>query len=203
MTYTCSDSFIDKHRDINIHDDWYDGVFEDFKMICKILGIDLNEQEPSFSGFCSQGDGASWTGQYRAIGGWLSAPANVTYDLAPAEIREHAPQDEELHRIADELCLLARIYGPVYAVVRRHGNHYVHSSAMRLDEWSYYDEQIDMDDVAEEIIDLIETTLKDLFRALADWLYKSLEESYDHLTSDDVVKESLEANEIYEEEDAQ
>ena len=202
MTYTCSDSFIDKHRDINIHEEWYDGVYEDFKMICEILGIDLDEQEPSFSGFCSQGDGASWTGQYRAIRGWVSAPAVVTYDLAPAKIREHAPQDEELHRIADELCLLARIYGPVYAVVGRSSIHYVHSSTMRLDEWSYYDEEIDMDEVPEEIIDLIETTLKDLFKALADWLYKRLEAEYDGLRSDDAVKESLEANEIYEEEDA-
>ena len=200
MTYTCSDSFIDEHRDINTHDDWYDGVYEDFKMICEILGIDLDEQEPSFSGFCSQGDGASWTGQYRAQSGW--SPAVPTYDLAPAKMREHAPQDEELHRIADELCLLARIYGPVYAVVGRSGGHYVHSNMMCLDQWSYFDEDVDQDDVAEEILELIETTLKDLFVDLADWLYKSLEGEYDDLRSDDAVKESLEANDIYEEEDA-
>jgi hypothetical protein len=202
MTYTCSDSFIDEHRDINIHDEWYDCVLEDFKMICEILGIDLDEREPCFSGFWSQGDGASWTGQYRAISGWVSAPAVVTYDLAPAAIREHAPQNEKLHRIADELCLLARIYGPVYAVVSRHGNHYVHSSTMSLGEWRYHDEEIDMDEVPEEIIELIVTTLEDLFVGLANWLYKRLEESYDGLTSDDAVKESLEANEIYEDEDA-
>jgi hypothetical protein len=200
MTYTCSDSFIDEHRDINIHDDWYDGVYEDFKMICEILGIDLDEREPCFSGFFSQGDGASWTGKYNAQSTF--SRIDPTYDTAPAKMREHAPKDEELHRIADELCLLARIYGPVYAVVRRHGNHYVHSSTMRLDEWSYYDEEIDQDDVAEEILELIETTLKDLLRALADWLYKRLEESYDGLRSDEEVKESLEANEIYEDEDA-
>jgi hypothetical protein len=202
MTYTCSDSFIDEHRDINTHDDWYDFVFEDFKTICEILGIDLDENEPCFSGFCSQGDGASWAGRYRAIRGWVSEPAVPTYDLAPASIREHAPQDEELHRIADELCLLARIYGPVYAVVRRQSSHYVHSNTMWFDQWNYHDEEIDYDDVAQEILDLIETTLKDLFVDLADWLYKRLEESYDGLRSDEEVKESLEANEIYEEEDA-
>jgi hypothetical protein len=201
MTYTCSDSFIDEHRDINTDDDWYDCVLENFKMICEILGIDLDEQEPSFRGFWSQGDGASWTGRYNAQSTF--SRIDPTYDTAPAKIRDHAPQDEELHRIADELCLLARIYQPVYAVVRRSSSHYVHSNAMTAEEVGYvYDEEIDMDEVPDEIVELIETTLKDLFRALADWLYESLEESYDYLTSDEVVKESLEANEIYEEEDA-
>ena len=73
---------------------------------------------------------------------------------------------------------------------------------MSLGEWSYYDEEIDMDEVPEEIIELIVTTLEDLFVDLANWLYKRLEESYDGLRSDEEVKESLEANEIYEEEDA-
>ena len=44
-----------------------------------------------FRGFASQGDGASFEGQYSHARG------------AARAIRAHAPKDEELHRIADEL----------------------------------------------------------------------------------------------------
>ena len=199
-----SEAFIDKHRDINLHDCWWhDTVYDDFRLICSILGIELDAQEPSFSGFCSQGDGASWTGRYRAQGlGYVGLVEPLyTYDLAPAKIREHAPQDEELHCIADELCLLARIYGPTYAIVRRPSSNYVHSNTMCVSEWSYYDDEIDMDDVDEKIIDHIEEALLHAFQALADWLYKTLEAEYDYLTSDEAVIDTLEANEMEEEQD--
>ena len=200
MTY--SESFINAHREINVDHEWWDSTYDDFGQICTILGIELDRDEPSFSGFWSQGDGASWTGRYRAQGlGYAGLEPLYTYDWAPAKIREHAPQDEELHRIADELCLLARIYGPTYAIVRRHDSRYVHSSTMCVSEWEYYDER-DMDDVDEKIIDHVEEALLHAFQALAQWLYKTLEAEYDYLTSDEAVIETLEANEIEEDEDA-
>ncbi len=204
MTY--SESFINAHRDINVHHEWWDCVYEDFYQICHILGIELDKGEPSCSGFWSQGDGASWTGRYQAqslLSGYeTSGTYSPTYDLAPAKIRKHAPQDEELHRIADELCLLGRIYGPVYATVRRHNNNnYVHSSTMCVSEWEYYDEELDVNDMDDLILDHIEETLLDVFKALADWLYRSLEREHDYLTSDEAVIDTLEANEIEEDED--
>jgi hypothetical protein len=72
---------------------------------------------------------------------------------------------------------------------------------MTIDCWEYLDEEIDMDDVASEIQDHIEETLTDLFRDLADWLYKALETEYYHLTSDEAVIEALEANDIEENEE--
>jgi hypothetical protein len=195
-----SEAFINEHRDFNVNHDWWDSIYDDFARICEILGIELDKGEPSFSGFCSQGDGASWTGRYRPqVLGYAGLAPLYIYDRAPAKIREHAPEDKELHRIADELCLLARIYGPVYAIVSRSSSYYSHSHTMQIGSWEYCDEEIDMDDVASEIQDHIETTLIDLFRDLADWLYKVLENEHDYLTSDEAVIESLEANEIEEE----
>lgn len=85
-------------------DDWYEFVYEDFEAICAILGVRLKtramrlhgsgtRQKPCiyFRGFWSQGDGACFEGFYsHAKGG-------------PHKIRAHAPQDGELHRIADAL----------------------------------------------------------------------------------------------------
>jgi hypothetical protein len=198
-----SQEFLDQHRNINVDHMWWDSTYDDFKQICEILGIELDKGEPSFSGFCSQGDGASWTGRYRACALEPKTYALVpTYDLAPAAIREYAPQDEELHRIADELCMLARIYHPTYAKVGRHyGSNYVHSNTMHVTEWEYYDEDIGFEGVDTAIVHHIEETLIAQFRALADWLYKRLEAEYDHLTGDEAVAETLEANEIIEEEE--
>ena len=202
MTQKYSQDFIDKHRDINVnYDEWWDAVYEDFYEICKILGIELDKREPCFSGFWSQGDGASWAGVYRAQGlGYAGLAPLYTYDQAPAKMREHFG-DEELHRIADELCLLARIYGPVYARVGRSSYHYVHEMTMQIDNWEFYDEERE-EDVPEEIAEHVEGTLLELFRDLAHWLYQSLEREHDYLTSEEAVIETLEANEIEEDEDA-
>jgi hypothetical protein len=198
-----SQAFIDKHRDFNVGHDWWDSTYDDFEYICEILGIELDKNEPSFSGFWSQGDGASWAGTYRAtqLTPW-GTPDVATYDIAPAKIREHAPKDEELHSIADELCMLARIYHPVRATVGRYNSHYVHSMTMNVSEWEYWDDDIGFEGVDDAIAELIEETLLTQFRALADWLYTALEEEHEYLTSDEAVIESLKANEIEEDEEA-
>ncbi len=207
MTQEYSDAFLDEHRYINVDDSfWYECVTEDFERICDILGIELDRGEPLFSGFCSQGDGASWTGDYRSTlwdhGRHKSVP---TYDIAPAKIREYAPEDETLHRIADELCMLNRIYGPVYAVVKRHyGTKHVHDNTMDISAWEfvYEEDQEDEDhETPAEIAEHIETTLIELFRDLAVWLHRTLEQEHDYQTSDEAVAEALEANEMFEEEE--
>lgn len=203
MTQKYSEEFINEHRDINVGHEWWDAVYDDFERVCGILGIETGAKEPCFSGFWSQGDGASWTGWYRAQGlGYAGLEPLPTYDLAPVKIREYAPEDEELHRIADELCLLARIYHPVYAKIERpYGSRYVHAHTMYVTEWEYYDEELGEEDVDTEIAHHIEETLIALFRDLAGWLYKRLEDEHDYLTSDEAVIETLEANEIEEDEE--
>ena len=202
-----SQAFIDKHRDFNVGHDWWDSTCDGFHRICEILGIDLDKNEPSFSGFWSQGDGASWTGSYSAIAAARGIVA-MRYDIAPANIREHAPKDEELHRIADELCLLNRTFFPAYADIGRDNSRYVHSSTMGVDtlelcvgdEW--YDGYDEEGGVAEEVVDHIRDHLLGLLRDLADWLYTALDKEYEYLTSDEAVIEGLEANEIEEDEEA-
>jgi hypothetical protein len=197
-----SQEFLDQHRNINVDHRWWDSTYDDFKQICEILGIELDKGEPSFSGFWSQGDGASWKGRYRACALDPKTYARVpTYDLAPAAIREYAPQDEALHGIADELCLLARIYYPAYARVTRCSHNYAHENTMNVDHTEPYDEFDDAERFAGEVTDALEVALQDLFRDLARWLYKNLESEYEHLTGDEAVAETLEANEIVEEEE--
>ena len=64
------------YRQVGLHDEWYDFVYEDFETICRILGVTLatspvrlygggtrDEPQVNFTGFWNQGDGASFYGQ--------------------------------------------------------------------------------------------------------------------------------------------
>jgi len=200
MTREYSKAFLDENREFNVHHDWWDAVYYDFSEICDILGIELDDREPSFSGFWSQGSGASWTGRYRAQGLGPKYTVKHTAEIAPAKIRERAPKDVRLHRIADELCFLSQLYGATYVKVGRSNSCYVHSSTMQIDEWEFYEDEKN-DDVPLDIVEHVSNTLLEMFTDLADWLYEALQSEYEHLTSDEAVAEALEANEIYEEDE--
>ena len=187
---------IDKHRHINVEHDWWDSVYDDFRQICEIIGIALNKDEPKSTGFWSQGDGASFTGQYRAYTQWGYAGNSPTLysETAPAKIREYAPEDEELHRIADELCMLSRVYFPLHiSISRLRRSSYVHEQMMDC-----YVEPMDgdPDGWAEEIHAYVQEQGTLLMRDLARWLYLTLEKEYDYLTSDEAVWEAIQANEL-------
>jgi hypothetical protein len=214
MTY--SQAFLDEHRDINVDHDWWDSVYEDFLRVCELLGVDVEHtprrayrgagrevtvRDPCiyFSGFCSQGDGASFSGDYSTVR-YDREAGKLVYvaDAAPVAIREYAPNDTKLHDIADDLCLMRRIYGDVGVKITKRG-HYFHAYTMDIGSVEFNDVEDGDDDVPAEIVDVVEATIRDNMRALADWLYDQLETEYDHLTSDEVVAETLEANEIEEE----
>lgn len=190
---------IEKHRGINVdHHDWWDSVYEDFRQICEIIGVELNKGEPSFSGFSSQGDGASFTGQYRAAlwHGYSDRPPTLYYETAPAKIREYAPKDEELHRIADELCMLSRVYFPIHITIKRFGrSSYVHEQTMDCYVEPMND---DPDDWAEEVHAHVQEQGTLLMRDLARWLYRTLDKEYDYLTSDEAVWRTIEVNALCE-----
>jgi hypothetical protein len=180
---------IEKYRDININYEWWDAAYDDFKSICTILGIDLDKNEPSFSGFWSQGDGASFTGSF--------SPRDILD--APAKMREHAPKDEELHRIADELCELNIIYlTKFWGSIRRDDTRYCHSNTM-VGEIATLNEEPDY--WPDEVFGIVDASFQQLMRDLADWLYEVLEKEYDWRTSDEEVWEAIVANELDEEEE--
>ena len=188
------DDLVEKYRDINVYPGWWLDIYEEFSNVCHILGITLDEDEPSFSGFYSQGDGASFTGTYCAqYAPYVGAQRKLPSEEAPAKLREEYPQETELHRIADELCVLSRIYFPVWAKICRHRSNYTHSNTMDC-----YVEPMDgdVDNWDDEVLLAVDDKVRQLMRDLADWLYARLETDYDYRTSDEAVLESIGANEL-------
>lgn len=165
--------------------DWYSDVYEDFILICNILGIRLNTRTVTttggryhektciwFSGLWSQGDGACFEGHYRYQPG------------AAQNIRQHAPQDEELHRIADELqTIQQRNLWQLQADIQHQGRYY-HEYSMHI--------TVERDSpTGQQATHDADRVLSDALRDLARWLYQQLETQYDWLTSPEAVDEAL------------
>ena len=179
------------YREGNLDYDWWDSSFEDFARIAKLLGVDLyqrsvklmngsfrSEDSIFFSGFSSQGDGACWEGNYSYRKGSVKA------------IKEYAPNDTKLHRIAEDLYDIQRRYFYKVSAKATNRGRYYHSGCMSFDvccdsEQEFHHEQ--------EVIDLL--------RSFADWMYRQLNDEYDYLNSDEAVDESMEANDYEFDED--
>lgn len=164
---------IEKLRDVNIHSDWHDSVYEDAKQIGQILGIHINNIY--FSGFCSQGDGACFTGSY-------------SYSKkAHKKIREYAPKDEELHCIADRLFdLQSKHFYGINAEVEHRG-HYYHEMCTYISVYSVFTDGLLYYDLTEDV--------KDVLRDFMRWIYRQLEKEYEYMTSDEAIAETLRINE--------
>ena len=176
------------YRDTCLDHEWYDFVYEDFQTICGILGIALrtspvrlygggtrDKPHVFFRGFASQGDGASFEGAY-------SHPRG-----AAKGIRAHAPQDTELHRIADELqAVQKRNFWQLTGTIRTCGN-YCHEYSMTF--------EVERDSPTwQPMTDGAEDAVIEAMRDLARWLYRQLRQEYEHLTSDGAIDETVGAN---------
>jgi hypothetical protein len=100
----------------------------------------------------------------------------------------HAPDDPELHEIADMLQIAqARNFYQLRAGISHRG-HYHHEYSMAIsverDSPTYQDMTSDAENAVTE-------TLRDLAR----WLYRHLKREYEYQTSDAVVDEGIIANE--------
>ena len=168
--------------------DWYDVVYGDFQRIAEFLGICLKtrvsrlvggrtREDPCiwFSGFWSQRDGACWEGTYSYR------------KSAAADLRAYAPQDQTLHRIAENLQAAQRQnFYQLRAEVSHRGTYY-HAFTMAV--------SVTRDSLAAtEVSGDAESVVTEALRDLANWLYRQLEQEYDHLTSDEAVDETLVAN---------
>jgi len=168
---------------LQLHTDF---VFEPAITAAKLLGITFADRtvrlmngktriEPDirYSGFSSQGDGASFVG---------------TYDYrqdAPQAIRADFPTVTVLHRIADALeALQAPHAGTVTARISQSGN-YVHKYTMSADVLIGEEEAPDRDT----------NTFLGAMRDFAQWIYDTLYDEWEYQMSDASVDESIAANE--------
>ena len=155
-------------------------VIEDATTIARLLGLVLDKQGIAWSGFSSQGDGASLTGSWDYLPG------------REAAIREYAPQDAGLIAIAADLDESGAAVGAltVGATLHRISSHYCHEHTVSIEVEATDAEGHDVP-VSKAHADAIGAALHNFMR----WIYRALETSYDDANSDETIAENIRANE--------
>lgn len=175
------------YRETGLDYDWHDFTYDDFERVCDILGVSLKtnivrlhgggtRSEPRiyFTGFWSQGDGACYEGFYSYA------------KSAHRRIRDHAPLDTELHRIADALrAVQSRNFYQLSADVSHRGRYY-HEHSMAI--------SVERDGISQDMTADAEGAIAEALRDLACWLYRGLRAEYEYLSSDEAVDQSISAN---------
>ena len=168
---------LDNLRDINVGYEWYEFIREEFHNDLETLGF--SNIKSQFSGFWSQGDGASFS---------------AIFDLPKSET--------DLKERVEKLL--------------KNAPYFFHTFADKLEdrkETSFKNDFLDLDfreelENGEEQIGIIQRGsychhgtmfcdhegLQSFSRAMAVRYYFELEREYDYLTSDEAIKETIEAN---------
>lgn len=168
---------LEKHRYINVdNEDWYNFIIDKWKFKLEELGF--TNPEIFYTGFCSQGDGASFTSDI---------------DIELAAQKSELFTDKEIN-----LLYTLWNYGLIEAGIRRTTHHYYHENTTTL---KYYDGQLQaswthIQKVIDILWDYSEKTRYDLSKEI----YRDLENEYDYLTSESVILETIQINdyEFYE-----
>lgn len=188
------DKLVEKFQDFNVDHDWWDSTYDAFTHDMKAIGIDVDKMY--FSGFWSQGDGACFEGQVRD---WELMLKSIGYT------------DPVLVQFAKDN----------WVFTSTHSGHYYHSNSMSFsyplegtgetEEWliSVYGPERDDDDLRNRVwaaklmqfdFEQIHNELCEAFKSHADDLYKMLEQEHEFLTSEECILESLDANDMLEDE---
>lgn len=175
---------IEKYRDINVSHDWWDFCYENFTEEMCSKGIDVDQI--FFSGFWSQGDGAVFTGRisYEDFKKFMEV-----HDLV--KDFEWASFFADLNELAVGIRSDHRGYTLETTLHDHTGNPYFEEDGLR---YVTYDT---MQTLFSEHCVEFEERITDILRGYADKLYRKLEEEYYYLVSDEVVWDTIEANELH------
>lgn len=188
LSESAQDTAIQKHAE-SLDYEWWDSVYDDAATIAELMGIDLNQKrvtlmnggfryDPAinFSGFWSQGDGASYSASFQYKKGMIKA------------VKDYAPQDKTLHGIAERIAAIQkRYFYRLSGKVSNNRGNYSHSGSMVID--------LQSDLTGYDIGGNDESDYLDELRGFADWIYSNLQREYEHLTSRESFIEACEANE--------
>lgn len=164
---------IDKYRNINVEDDWYQYTIEDLTTILGFCGF--SDIKIGFSGFWSQGDGANFTGIYRANAVDFKA------------LKEYVPNETAIYERALSIYNQVMDFENPDFTLYRTSSHYAHENTVSIKDTEFPDSTYPETE---------ENILQDC-RDIMHVIYMKLEEEYNYLTSESAIYETLECNEYY------
>lgn len=157
---------LEKHRDINVdNEEWSDGIIDEWRS--KLEGQGFNNVEIAYSGFWSQGDGASFTAKSLDVDKIIKSLGLK----ASKELLEEASA------------------GEIDGEVKRTTTMYVHENTTSV-FLGYHGEN---EKVNNEVADL-EKQIQEYNYKTNKEIYNELDKAYEYLTSDEQVIETIKSN---------
>ena len=156
---------------------WYDDfILEEWKE--RLTSLGFIEPEINYSGFWSQGNGASFTCK------WIDFPL-----LISSMIYCHGYYQP----ILDKALYFAEV-GYIHGGINRTSNHYSHSNTVSLSlEMDIYQDKTGIwERLESELFDTVQEYSKSLMRTI----YMDLEKEYEYVSSREYIIEEIEANEL-------
>jgi len=191
---------LESYRDINTdYNDWHDPIIEGFiEDMMEEFGVDIGTEDIFYTGFYSQGDGASFKGtvddEEKFFKNALSLKSSEFLDMGD----EEKSDDEELVTLMGDLRNIGfdnreRLKPEdFYIQFTKSSSRYEHSNTMDIDvEVDEIEEEDDDERYFKSFISKIESESLDWARGKADELYSSLSRYYEELQKDDAVKEAI------------
>lgn len=165
---------IQNNRDINVYDDWHDWILEDWIKV-EIPNKGFDATNIYYSGFWSQGDGAMF--EYGGITDELLNEFIDTLNLSPMRRQ----------------WLVSNLYAGSSGKHSGRYNHYnccSHSIYWEVDNGNLY-HSTNLYQWIESFADEFEAFIIDKYKDICRELYRALEESYDYLTEERQIVETL------------
>lgn len=192
MKHNIPEEVIDKHREINLFDSWWDSVYEQFHE--RMYKVGIHVEDMIFSGFWSQGDGACFSGHVTNINLFMREHGlDTTYTMTAKLVNE-----------TDAAVNISSTFN---------NGHYCHEYSadinLEVDRFKDWIANACNSELQETVVDALDAELEseyegfltdcaEIFRDYMRELYKELENEYNDLTSDEAVIEAIEANDLYE-----
>lgn len=169
--------------------DWWDCLTGWWADELKPKGVDVDRKDIQFSGFWSQGDGASFTGRIDGVEFWTAHGSPPEYVLVVEAIKDG-------------------FVAPIY--IERRSGHYSHENTVGIEcdgPWQFDDQEFgdgifkgvpwgevsdEFDALFPDFLGWVEETCRDYMRDI----YNELEQEYEYLTSAEAFIEHCEANDI-------
>lgn len=163
---------LDRYRDADVHDEWYRPTYDSFGTDMEAIGVYVDRVH--FSGFWSQGDGACFDGH---VGDWGEFLAAVGKPELADFVMEHGPSFSWAShgRYCHEHTVEFGVNGLV--IENPHDENY---DPLRHAAWeAAYGEYGPLHSLGDDFIEFLRDKMRDL--------YRTLEEEYEYLTSDEEV----------------
>ena len=178
-------AYLEKHRDVNVdHHGWWDSVYEMFIEDMVAIGISVAEDDITFFGFWSQGDGAAFEGR---VDDWAKMFKRL--GLLPSLFFYYDNLTEMKFKALDPRanCMRYDYYFDLEVCPYDEDDDPIQYSLWYLMRPSNKD------------LDDLETKLIHVFEEAANKLYKDLEAEYECLTDDEQIIEYILEHEFDEE----